>query len=278
MIDKKFLDKVEKCKLDLIYRMDDLINRSYQAMSDSCGLLPNYNDDEEIWRYMNMSKFIALLECKKIHLTRLDIFDDLFEAHYPIVDYDRHFSQMLDIDWSIVDLKRDHRNLMELLKQGWFYVNCWHVNSVESYAMWNIYTTKSEGIAIKTTIGKLKQSIKSQLRIFYSKISYLDYNNESLIEYQMSCRQKGVLIHPFPAFYKEKSYEYEKEFRVAFMNNPFIDKTNDSHKAIDVNLDTLIEEIYISPYAGKWFRDLIEKVVKRYKLNAPIQQSRIMLK
>jgi hypothetical protein len=39
------------------------------------------------------------------------------------------------------------------------YVQCWHANSFESDAMWKLYMNGNEGIAIRSTVGRIKESL-----------------------------------------------------------------------------------------------------------------------
>ena len=43
----------------------------------------------------------------------------------------------------------------------------------------------------------------------------------------------------------------------------------------NVNLLTLIENIYIAPTAPKWFSDLAKDILEKYELNLPIKQSEL---
>ena len=43
--------------------------------------------------------------------------------------------------------------------------------------------------------------------------------------------------------------------------------------AIPVPLETLIERIYVAPTALEWFKDLVEKVARKYAVGAAVVQS-----
>jgi hypothetical protein len=40
-------------------------------------------NDAKVWRYMDLPKFIDLLNTKQLHFTRAALFDDRFEGSYP---------------------------------------------------------------------------------------------------------------------------------------------------------------------------------------------------
>ncbi len=43
-------------------------------------------------------------------------------------------------------------------------VNCWHRNKLESIAMWKLYTHGNDGVAIQSTVRRLKDSIEASPR------------------------------------------------------------------------------------------------------------------
>lgn len=83
-------------------------------------------------------------------------------------------------------------------------------------------------------------------------------------------------FHPFEAvWYKRESFAHEKEFRIVIEDigeNDF----HDRNKKIRVDLNLLIENIYISPKADKWFTELVKDIIKnRYKLWINVKQSEL---
>jgi len=56
-------------------------------------------------------------------------------------------------------------------------VSCWHENETESVAMWKLYVSGREGVAIKTTVSSLIQlfSVGRELKI--GRIGYWDVDD-----------------------------------------------------------------------------------------------------
>lgn len=46
----------------------------------------------------------------------------------------------------------------------------------------------------------------------------------------------------------------------------------------EVDVEKLIEGIYISPYAPKWFEDVVRDITEKYELNKPIFYSEMKAK
>ncbi len=255
-------------------------------------LVENYNDTETIWRYMDLSKFISILEEKQLFLTRLDKFDDKFEGGYPIEDFLTNAHKLLgSLGEKLFTISR--KSFIEALtiayKYG-FFANCWHINNFESFGMWKVYLKSPEGIAIKTTVGELKRSIRkdNSNNVTYGRVEYLDYDKESILGVYEKNKKNGIYTPPFPVFFKRKAFEYENEFRIMAMYETGVSSVDNivdellkfkltaaESITINVELNDLIQEIYVSPFAGTWYFDIVKKLVTRYGLNIPIIQSKI---
>jgi len=47
----------------------------------------------------------------------------------------------------------------------------------------------------------------------------------------------------------------------------------DKGKYVNANLQTLIEKVYIAPYAESWFEEVVESLLSKYELNATVTKS-----
>ena len=77
---------------------------------------------------------------------------------------------------------------------------------------------------------------------------------------------------------KRKEFEYGKEIRLISPINQKtkIKRLKNDGKFVNSDLNTLIEEIVISPSSDKWYVDLVKDVVKSYGLgNKKTYQSKI---
>jgi len=152
-------------------------------------------------------------------------------------------------------------------------VNCWYQSDYESDAMWQLYS--NSGIAIQTTFGNLKEAVSgSGDRVLIGQVKYIDYEKEGL--YFLS----GLA----PFLFKRLSFEHEKELRAVIWNIPDTNEKDfnndtipievlDHGKFSKIDLDTLIESIYVSPVAPAWFQTLVTSILKRYGINKPVIHS-----
>jgi len=149
-------------------------------------------------------------------------------------------------------------------------INCWHMNEHESAAMWKLYLKSDEGIAIQSTYKKLKKSLIDEESIYVGVVKYIDYESELI--------DAGNLFTPF--LHKRKSFEHEREVRCITAKWPpgpdtFSTDSIDSGLYIRIDIETLVEKIYIAPSAPDWFTELIKAVVNQYGYSFLIAQSKL---
>jgi len=137
------------------------------------------------------------------------------------------------------------------------------MNEYESAAMWKLYPTSEEGVGIQTTFKNLSMAFKNYERdVFIGIVKYTDYENEIISEKYIFDR----FLH------KRNSFEHEKEVRAIILNT-HNNALSEMGLYVKVNLNLLINKIYVSPYSKKWFIELVQSVAKRYHLKADVVNS-----
>ena len=84
--------------------------------------------------------------------------------------------------------------------------------------MWQIFTKNNEGLAIQSTIGRIKDALQPEKHFeqFIGEVNYIDYKKD-FIPFDDTF---------FPFLFKRKSFQYEKEIRIisdVSQNNVIID-------------------------------------------------------
>jgi hypothetical protein len=222
--------------------------------------------NQTLWRYMDLTKLLSLLESEKLFFPRADQFEDPYEG-----------------SWSRagVALMRDPATngglppdaIDQVLKssetqQKQMFISCWFASECESAAMWKLYLQSPEGIAIRTDHDALCQTLEaSPLKARTSLVSYIDYD-KTVIPF-------GNLFFPF--LHKRLSFSHEHELRAVIWSKEDVNESQVASDAsfITVNVVTnnLIKAIHVSPTAPKWFGELVEQLVKRYGLRCPVERS-----
>jgi len=110
------------------------------------------NENAAIWRYMDFTKFVSLLDRQQLFFSRTDKLGDPFEGSCPKRNLEPRAELMGDTSERISEYSKWIREFTA--------VNCWHMNKYESAAMWKLYLKSDEGIAIKSTFRRLRDSVK----------------------------------------------------------------------------------------------------------------------
>lgn len=223
------------------------------------------NDDTKIWRYIDFTKFVSLIDSKKLYFSRADRLGDKFEGSFTKLNVKNRPQLYKDAPLLAQNLGSIHKNLGKLI-----YLNCWNIRSIESAAMWDIYTKYGYGIAIQSTIGRFKKCFdKADEQLTISKIKYINYKDFFIPE--------GNVFAPF--FHKRKSYSHERELRAAFMLNSHIAGIGDMSLEtplgiyVPVDIQLLIKRIYLAPGSSSWFSQLINSILDKYEYKFKVRQS-----
>jgi hypothetical protein len=224
-------------------------------------------DDSVIWRFLDLAKFISLLKDKALFMTRADKFEDQFEgAVCALKDSEKYdealheyYSDMLECKVVPEKLIEDEHKANQLLRMN-SYINCWYEGKHESMAMWRLYASGKEtkGVAIKTTVGQLRKAIGREVEI--GRIDYIDYSKEWPNVNEALWR-------------KRLSFEYEHEVRIRITPKTGLSYKPDEFLMLQVDLNELIEAVYVSPMSESWFKDVVADVLARYGLEKPVFHS-----
>ena len=99
------------------------------------------NPDVSIWRYMDLAKFVSMLESQALHFARVDTMEDAFEGSIGKATLrDRRenwFGDMPDASFEPFNAQWSDANKRML--RDYTYLNCWHMGKHESVAMWKLY-------------------------------------------------------------------------------------------------------------------------------------------
>jgi len=217
-----------------------------------------------LWRYMDLSKLIAMIHGGCLFFARADRLGDPWEGATSPVNVT--FRQVLDLQTGA-----GYQQLGDLHKSTLrhTYISCWHESPHESAAMWKLYLSSAEGIAIQTTFERLRESFsKTDRDIFIGKVDYYDPMLEMWPE--------GNILRQY--LYKRKSFEHEREVRAIFQDQPELGFERAEPAAeyglnITVDIDTLIERVYLAPTSPAWIARVTQAVLDKFGLNRTTVQS-----
>jgi hypothetical protein len=213
------------------------------------------NPDTIIWKYMDLSKFLDMLISGKMFMSRSDKFEDQYEGTFSEPTFEE-IRKISENNPKFLDYYKSHRENVV--------ISSWHTNEYESFAMWQIFTKNNEGLAIQSTIGKLKEALQKERHTeqYIGEVNYIDYKKE-LIPFDDAF---------FPFLFKRKSFQYENEIRVISDVTSQRLTINDGLK-IDVDINKMIEKIYIHPKSENWYKKLVIEVVSKIGFDFEIEKS-----
>lgn len=258
------------------------------------------NSDNKLYKYMDLEKFLSLVVkneicfCKQSVLKNIDPYEGALTVDEQIkecitetiinmakeANRFKYIEISNDINKETIDLTQDS---FKPDNENHYYINCWHINGYESLAMWKVFSSNKNSIAISTTKNKLISSIiDDKEKVYIKEVEYSDLlkSDGVPVDFQLSAKDGNTFcvksdavmnIYNNTLLRKSKYYEYEQELRLFFRS----DDNKDNIKFIKVNLDLLIDEIIISPNCDKWFMNILENVLRKYNIDKKINFSQI---
>lgn len=266
-------------------------------------LINDLDENLEVQRYMNFSKFMHLLETSSIYLSKVSNFEDQLEGGLTAWHSAQHNGELAALDMAINgswpsqnpdqsnEIKQENLNhdfTVDKIKtifgkfppdeaenvyrkyREWVDVSCWHANLHESMAKWKIYGESDNAVCLISSAGDIKSSIidNAGKKILMSRVDYIDHEQEFFTN-----------DHPISTLtHKSYFYKYEDEVRL-LAYDPNSDISNDrpddqGGTLLKFDLDKLIGEIRVSHLAPDWFFNLVKSVVNdTYKIDVRVSRS-----
>ena len=191
-----------------------------------------------IWRYMNLGTFLRMLESSTLFFTRTDCFSDPFEGAVPDINV----------------LRGAHTAEEITAARMRTVANCWHISRIESDALWRLYSSRGETLAIRSTVQHLIDGVaQAPHPIYVSRVQYIDYRKDGL-------KPEDEL---FAFLFKRSSFCYESELRAVIATDPEPTGTGIS---VPVDLDILVRIVYVAPTASDWLAETVATVADRLGL------------
>lgn len=240
-------------------------------------------ENYQVVKYMDLTKFVSLLQRKSLFFCRLDKLEDHFEGTTAKSNWQRRYDfyatqhlrsekfKKLSEEEILKDVEEHFEadKKMKALKT----ICCWNISNSESAALWKIYSNFNQGIMITSKVSSIIEAFKQTKEdIDLSEVKYINHSFDEMPD--------GNTM--FPVIHKHKAYSYEKELRlihtVDFGNGLIYDWSKEEieqGKYIGLDLDKLIDEIILSPYSPSWYVKLIENLCETYGLKTIIMKSEL---
>ena len=229
-------------------------------------------DDVSIWRYMSLWKWQQIIKRRALYFANVEEFkDDPFEG-----------TCCLKLAQQLEEQRKANTEDQTAIGCGLSAflgaVSCWHENNDESYAMWRLYASECEGVAIQSTVGKLKISLPDHgkdpgrlQQYLIGRVQYLDYQSD----YFPGAKQyiPYGLAYYLPLFCKRRNYSYEKEVRFVVTSHDLNEQGPKKGNYLPVDLSYLIQRVVVSPKFLNADITCLQREMEACGLNIPIQKS-----
>lgn len=240
-----------------------------------------------LWRYMELDKFHSLLERKALFFCRADKFADPFEGSLPRVEFDYRPKSQREasafygntttdeqIAESIAGLTHEH---LEFRRRH--VVNCWHINSNESDAMWRLYLKSNEGVAIQTTAKRLMSALANiAAEVDISKVRYIDYDKDCFHHARNYDHRSYNLF--MPLVHKRNEFVHERELRLIhevddarLKKDYWTTQEFEQGMFIEIDLGVLIDKIILPPTSDDAVRMKAENIATSLGYNFSFEKS-----
>jgi len=224
-----------------------------------------YQSTDEVWRYMDFTKFVDLIDSSCLYFPRLTVLRK-------IDPYEGSFMPFVSLKRKDSESRKTLRQLDKSIASTTF-VSSWYLSGVESAALWRLFLKSDEGIAIKSTIDRLSESIARASLEHTVWIGSVTYGHGSVEEGKAKGPRR--FSGDDAVFTKRACFEHEKELRLVIYEHDLAKPIARGQTGLKVPVDisSLISEVVVSPEAPRWMKDLVERVLKKYGHSLAVRQS-----
>lgn len=215
---------------------------------------------------MGLDKFLDLLLNDTITFTKASMASDKNEIKWILKNLE-------DTDEYKIHSEGATKHIERLRDTS--YISCWTMKERESRPLWSTYLDNSkQGVAIKTTVKKLMNSVQwDDFSFSYQVVDYRsDFTFEELQSLNVAINTKN------PAYFEESEVRFHifcddnrlpdrPEFvEMKKIDDRKIKKRSENGKTVkfNINLDSLISNIMISPFCSDWQKKNIERLIRDY--------------
>lgn len=221
------------------------------------------HSDDVLRRYMDVPKFISLLQSSSLFLCRADRFPDRFEGSFT-----EGTKQLIEQSYKKYHIACSYPHFKQQLRQGVF-ISCLSLGIDDNMALWKLYGQSNDCVAITTTVSQMKQALDG-----YKGVGQLYLRR---VEYIRHWKNPEILIKPYSNIFRYKTvgFSFEKEVRIILdrHHETFDADQKDEGVHIPILLNSFLRSIVASPEASPWFKRVVDEISRKYDLKCPIRTS-----
>jgi hypothetical protein len=167
-----------------------------------------------IWRYLTLDAALTTITSLKLRFTRLGAFADEFEGSEDLesIQVHKEDAEAFSAQFDHPLIYRDPE-VTRILNQQGGYASCWSLNPPTDLVMWRSYAQSLSSVALKSTIGKLMNSL----------VDVPGFSAIGIIKYKPMAGIPIANLHfQDKCFEKFDAYQFEHEVRlfISLLNEP----------------------------------------------------------
>ncbi len=249
-----------------------MIERLHEAAYTEHPVFQSPERDASLWRYLDFARFVALLERRALFFSSIRNFPDPYEGALSL-------KLLAELQAEGGEQVRQAR-LWNLAS----YVSCWNEEAHESVALWSMYTSQSQGVAIRSSVATMVKGLEllpqgpSPDELYVGRVQYVDHQTADIPPDNKF----------WPLLHKRTAYEFEHEVRVVVWPRRLINAASSINPRewwealpdiappgyeIGIDPGVFIEAVVVAPQAQDWFVDLVKAVSLRHGVTAPVGRS-----
>lgn len=247
-------------------------------------------DDDFLWKYLDLYKFLYLLQRNKIYFNRMDKFEDPLEGLSDKIIFDKFIydqtssfevpNPAITLEQRQIITDRAKKGLKDIIEvasktQVSQFASCWYISHRESRAMWDLYSS-SDSVALRFDGKELIQIIKNEAQ--NSKDANFDYMIMGNVYYRdlyppnLTINSNSETPNMFSVNKKDSCYAHEKEFRFV------VNRKKPDPKVIGFELDfpkltSLRFNIITHPKMEDWKYLILRSLLEKFNIEKYLSKS-----
>jgi hypothetical protein len=207
-----------------------------------------------LWRFMDFTKYVSMLNRRALFFARADQLPDPFEGLYSRARPGWLPPERGDENHGDEDMAEARRRVC---------LSCWHENEHESAAMWRIYLSYEHGIALRSSVARLRAALEpARETVHIGQVRYVDDGEDPA--------DAGGPDEIAAFFHKRKNFDYEREVRALLRAER---PPRNAGCYVDAPLEELIDQVVVAPTAESWFEELVHSVTEKFGYRLAISAS-----
>jgi hypothetical protein len=231
--------------------------------------VPPPDEKTTVWRYMDLAKFVLLIEHSGLYFPRADLLGDPHEGALPAASVAnrealiRYSEEKSGQEWVWAPGIDPAAPAKIHLSQT--FVSCWNLSDHEDTLLWYAY---GRGVAVRSTYASLRDCLRCEEPVYIGCVRYIDYRTQ---DFPADNTYQAIL-------HKRRFFEGEHELRAVIPGRTLDEETfrwapdprPGMYAAVDI--EQLIHAVHVAP-SETTLGEAVAAICDRFGLDVDVHQS-----